>query len=618
MYSNNPAAILRSKDQGRTFEIIPVPFKMGGNEDGRGVGERLNVDPANTRILYFGSRYEGLWKSTDSASTWTKVESFPLKKSGTMGNWRLAGKGVSFIVFDPRSASADGAGSRVIYAGVAEKAEGIAALYRSADAGQSWQPVAGLPAGMVAHRGELDSDGTFYITLGSGAGPNGVTDGAVFALNTATNTWTDITPDKPTPDHRFGYAGLSIDRQHAGTLVVTTADRWNPHDEVFRTTDGGKTWKPVGPTQEMDVALSPYLYWGKPKPREGWWMDAVAIDPSDSNHVLYGTGATIYGTHDMTALDFGVTTHWSVEADGIEETADICLLSPPAGAHLISALGDICGFVHDDLTVSPPQGMMNNPINTTTDSLDCAWAQPATLVRVGDKGGSISTDGGKTWTAFTGLGTQGQGRGGAVAISADGKSIVLTHRTGAAQISRDGGKTWDTVASLPAGYRPVADRVNPSKFYAIGNGRVLASDDGGASFHLAAGDLSMDPGAQLFASPAAEGDLWLAAGHQGLWRSTDGGQHFKRINEQLTDAHKLGVGMPAPGRTNPALFLAGEVAGTTGIFRSDDDGQSWLRINDDQHQYGWLPDYISGDPRVFGRVYLGMNGRGVIYGDPRP
>jgi hypothetical protein len=43
-YTNNGTpngAILRSSDQGRHFTIARVPFKMGGNEDGRFAGERL-------------------------------------------------------------------------------------------------------------------------------------------------------------------------------------------------------------------------------------------------------------------------------------------------------------------------------------------------------------------------------------------------------------------------------------------------------------------------------------------------------------------------------------------------------------------------------------------------
>jgi xyloglucan-specific exo-beta-1,4-glucanase len=49
---------------------------------GRGMGERLAIDPHNNKILYLGARIgNGLWKSVDAGVTWSKVANFP--DSGT-------------------------------------------------------------------------------------------------------------------------------------------------------------------------------------------------------------------------------------------------------------------------------------------------------------------------------------------------------------------------------------------------------------------------------------------------------------------------------------------------------------------------------------------------------
>jgi len=79
----------------------------------------------------------------------------------------------------------------------------------------------------------------------------------------------------------------------------------------------------------------------------------------------------------------------------------------------------------------------------------------------------------------------------------------------------------------------------------------------------------------------------------------------------------FGFGKAAPGRTYPALYLAGTIRGQPGIFRSIDEARSWVRINDDQHQWGLILQ-IAGDPRIYGRVYVGTHGRGVLYGEPSP
>lgn len=52
-YSTNNGAIFASDDYGKNWTICEMPFGMGGNEVGRGCGERLQVDPNDNSILYF-------------------------------------------------------------------------------------------------------------------------------------------------------------------------------------------------------------------------------------------------------------------------------------------------------------------------------------------------------------------------------------------------------------------------------------------------------------------------------------------------------------------------------------------------------------------------------------
>lgn len=74
----NNGAILKSSDYGQTFTTVTLPFKVGGNMPGRGMGERLAIDPNKGSILFLGARSgNGLWKSTDYGSTWAKVTAFP-------------------------------------------------------------------------------------------------------------------------------------------------------------------------------------------------------------------------------------------------------------------------------------------------------------------------------------------------------------------------------------------------------------------------------------------------------------------------------------------------------------------------------------------------------------
>ncbi len=513
MHQNEPAAILRSMDQGKTFQTVPVPFRMGGNENGRGVGERLAIDPNDNNILYFGSRAAGLWVSNDAALTWKKVDSFPSAAApaapaaaGGPGGGRGRGVGLSFVVFDP-STGTKGQPTQTIYVGSTDP--GPSHLFRSSDAGQTWQPVPGQPSNFMAIHAAFDTQGLLYVVYGNSPGPGGATDGAVWKLNPKDGAWTDITPVKDANRFPGGYGGLGVDRQHLGTLVVASLDRKDPKpggeddDRIYRTTNGGQTWTDISPKSHRDSSAAPYVPWAgvydgklaKPEASVGWWIDALAIDPFDSKHVCYATGTTIWNTMDMTNADSGGDTHWTICADGIEEFCVANLISPPAGPHLISAVSDCGGFTHDDLDVSPAQGANLHPLFANSMCLDCAYMNPSVVVRTGvlpyhgPKEGTMgySLDGGHNWKPFsfgaaaTGTG-RGGGGGGQIILSADGSVFMATG--GTPRISTDRGATWKDVTGLPAGLTPIADRANPKKFYALDAAahKMYLSSDGGATF----------------------------------------------------------------------------------------------------------------------------------------
>ena len=108
--------------------------------------------------------------------------------------------------------------------------------------------------------------------------------------------------------------------------------------------------------------------------------------------------------------------------------------------------------------------------------------------------------------------------------------------------------------------------------------------------------------------------MWCSTAKE-LYRSTDSGKTFRTISS-VSESYGMGFGKAAEGQKYPAVYLVGKVGGVQGFFRSDDAGATWVRINDDHHQYGFV-GLITGDPRAYGRVYVGTGGRGVVYGDPK-
>jgi photosystem II stability/assembly factor-like uncharacterized protein len=638
-------AILRSDDQARHFKRIDVPIKFGGNEDGRGNGERLAVDPGDGRVLYLGTRHDGLWRSTDRAESWSRVTSFPdvtevvapapppMPGETSRERYRrmpVHGDGIVFVKFVPRSEPRPQP-TKTIYVGVS--LQGRANLFVSHDAGATWAAVPGEPTGNRPLRAALSRDNFLYLTYGSTPGPTPMKDGAVWKLNTATGEWGDITPDHPVPGSReFGYAGVSVDAQHPRTVIVSTYNRYMAGGEdIFRSIDGGVTWKKIftqgGPSAGVfDYSNAPYVQ----KTGIHWLFD-IEIDPLNSNHAMFTTGYGGWETYDSDAVDHDRPTHWALFTPGIEEVVGLELDSPTAGPPLLSAIGDYGSFTHRSLDVPAPEGSSLNPRLGNTTSMVSAPQQPLIVVRTGENAEhkseniGFSLDGGTTWQP-TATSPKPTSHSGSVAVSADGATWFWTPDHDVPYVTRDRGATWTALAGLSPDTRVVADSMEPKKFYAISlqDSQLFTSMDGGTTFNARTFTYSDGPsptgeshgdvrGGQdrLYATPGISGDLWLPA-FNGLYHLS--GSVFER-QPQVEAIHAFGFGKAAPNASYPALYLVGTVAAQAGIFRSTDMGGHWQRINDDQHQWGLILQ-IAGDPKQFGRVYVGTHGRGIFYGDP--
>lgn len=625
-------AMLVSDDQGATFTTVGLPIKLGSNDNGRNAGERLGVDPNLGSVIYFGSRLNGLWKTADYGATWNAVASFPVSSA-------TSGVGVVFETFVKSSASAGNA-TKTIYVGVSATGMGgdPASLYVSKDGGATWAAVAGAPTGMYVTHGVLGPDGDLYLTYGDQVGPGGVTTGEVWqygppSTSNPSGTWNNITPPR-SGSTEGGYGAVALDAALPGVVMVSTLDHYYPAgDDLWRSTNYGKTWYSIdaGGTGQLptvqaswDASLSPYVAFGATTiTGTGNWVGSMQIDPFDSNHVVYGTGSSVWTTDNMTASDAGVGSSWSVGALGLEETVILGLVSPPAGpANLLSVMGDLGGFEHTTLTASPAAGAFHNPQLTTGTGVDFAQATPNMVAWVGyanhGEAGALSLDYGATWSAFATNPAGVVNGAGKIAMSADGTTMVWAASDSgvATAYSVNGGATWTASAGAKAQQQVVADRVNPKMFYVFdaADGALETSTDGGATF--ATTQTGLPTNGVLTAAYDAQGDLWLATG-SGLYHAAGGtqGAQLEAVSG-VQSAWGVAVGAAQAGSQTLTLYLGGEIAAQPGgeVFRSTDGGATWVQIDDAAHEYGYV-NTIQADSRVFGRVYLGTGGRGIVYGD---
>lgn len=663
LYSNSWASngeMLISSDQGATFKTVPLNFKVGSNNPGRGMGERIAVDPNMPSIVYFGTRQDGLRISTDSGDTWPAVPGLTVVTSVPIGGGNSMPMGV-VSVLPIKSSGSSGSATPVVYAAVAGtglngNSQGLYVTTNGGTTTSTWTAVAGQPSFAAAAKpmspmqAKLGPNGSIYVVYGDAAGPDSGSVGQLWKFmpgsSWTSGTWTQITlpANVSGPSDQQGYGSVAVDPSHAGYLMVGTLNQyWPTGDVVYRSTDDGATWRDVSSVNTGGSSKSPNLathdntnapYVGAPGAvSTGNWPTGIAIDPFNPDHAMYTFGGGLWITHDLTKADPSASSvgvvDWRFEDDGIEETATNVLIAPPSGnTILLSGIGDVYGFAHTDLTVSPAQG--NYQISRAMPtSMDFVQNTPTTVVRASDGtyGATplavISIDGGLNWTGFAAMPTGTTKGGGSIALAADGSSIVwATQDTTSVWYSKDGGKSWAASTGIGAQSQVVSDRAKAGVFYGYNGstGTLTMSTDGGVTFTTL--QTGLPTAAQFMAAPTlyslpdAQGDLWFSAGGNGTGLYTNTGSAASPHLTTVTGVQKstsLGYGKAAPGSSKLTLFIAGTIGGQWGLYRSTDGGASWIRINDDAHQYGGI-GMVTGDMRTFGTVYFSGSGRGILWG----
>jgi photosystem II stability/assembly factor-like uncharacterized protein len=603
-----PGALLKSVDRGTSWRVLTDEawrVRGGGNEWFRWAGERLIVSPHDSKLLFYGTTRDGLWRSGDGGQTFRRVDSFEgitPNPQGQYVNGELLG-GVTAVACHARD-------PRRVFASV----YGVG-IYVSNDAGVSFGPMPGAPTHPL--RMEAASDGRLWVTHGSGVSSH---DGT---------RWHHSVP----LGDKTRYGALATDpRDPAHVLVATGAAlRWK--ERLFESHDAGATWRELHARADDRVPwMEPDLLLQSPS--------GLAFDPHRSNQVWMVSG---YAVHRTTLS--GGTTLFTPVTRNLEETVVYAVCAPP-GMPVLSGLYDVSGFLHDrGLDEFPTRKLRDRTKSPATmDTYDIAFStklsrgRPAKIVRATYSREwapyaaiAISVDGGQSWTSATPWPVEDKRKGYPLRVAIaphDVDSFVVVRANASAQFTRDGGRSWRDCQGLPTGpdhpggalellHRPLtADGAADGVFYYYDAGSLYRSRDGGASFGVVARGLPQPSGDLLqsthglAAAPGHEGDLWLWLGDAGLYRSTDGGLRFARI-PGVERAKLFCFGAPIAGCDVPTLYFYGTQAGAAGVFRSGDLGRSFQNISDPERTFG-PPGVMGASFDRPGVVFFGTRGRGIF------
>ncbi|MFD2100410.1 WD40/YVTN/BNR-like repeat-containing protein [Flagellimonas iocasae] len=344
---------------------------IGPNRGGRSLG--CAGSPSRPNEYYFGATGGGLWKTIDGGNTWSCVTDGQVTSS-SVGAVAVAETNPDVVYI--------GMGETQLRGSITQ-GDGV---YKTTDGGKTWTHL-GLKETQAIARVRVDptNENIVYVAaLGHPYGDN--EERGVFKSTDGGKTWKKVLYVSP----KAGAADLIIDRNNPNVLYASTwqvyRKAWKmwgggPDCKLWKSTDGGETW--------TDLTQNP----GMPKGPIG--KIGVTVSPVDSNRVWAVVEANEGGV--FRSDDAGKTWELTNNERKLRQRAFYYsrIYADPKDKDVVYGLNvdfhkSTDGGKTFDVEIEVPHG----------DNHDL-WIDPNNpdrMISSNDGGGTVSINGGKTWT----------------------------------------------------------------------------------------------------------------------------------------------------------------------------------------------------------------------------
>ena len=339
-------------------------------------------------------------------------------------------------------------------------------VWKTDDAGLSWVPVSDgqIATGSI---GSIDvapsNPNHVWVGTGSAAIRSNVIIGrGVYKSLDAGKTW-QFTGLKDSGQ----VGGIKVHPYNPNTVwLAALGSPFGPNDErgIFKTTDGGKTWKRTlfvnnetgGRDVEVDWENPDILYAAMYKGfRKGW--DIISGGPASEGGIFKSTD----GGETWKKITAGLPTDLIGKID-----IDISRSNPKVLYAMVEALGPKGGLYRSD-DAGESWTLVNNAqrLRARPFYFHYATVNPKNEneVWVNELGLHRSTDGGKTFTAVPT--PHGDNHG--MWFNPDNPQIILQVNDGGANVSLNGGRSWSSILNQPTAeyYMVAVDEQYPYRLY---------------------------------------------------------------------------------------------------------------------------------------------------------